>query len=149
MRLIGLYEWIAGSQHDFTRQFQNNENLFHQAQSFWNNLNGTIWYIIIVWIAIGILGAYLYFGPYNNTQGRHYKLTHWLMFIVLTVISTIAVVLILELLIVGTPLKGTLNVETMVSLGSGLYALGVFLLASFIWCGWGTTNAYRFLKFWK
>ena len=38
MKLLELYKWIAGGMPDFTKPFQENEQLYKQAQTFWSKL---------------------------------------------------------------------------------------------------------------
>ena len=42
MKLLKLYQWIAGKMTDFICQFQNNDSLYQQAKAFWNNLEDII-----------------------------------------------------------------------------------------------------------
>lgn len=146
MRPIVLYEWIAGSQHDFTRQFQDNEQLFNQAQRFWNHLNGISWFLIIAMLVIGFATAAYYYTAYNNRAGRHYTLPKWSMFMIITFILTfIASAGILS--IFATPkLRGAWETELLMSLGNSLYAVVVYFITSVAWCNLGPTNAYRFFK---
>ena len=81
MKLLPLYKWIAGSQNDFTRQFQNNDQLFNQARSFWNKLDGSMWIVIICMLVLGIGIAAYYYTSYNNAPGRHYKPIKWILFL--------------------------------------------------------------------
>ena len=48
MKLLKLYDLIAGSKTDFTSQFKNNDALYKQANSFWNQLEGSSAIIVLM-----------------------------------------------------------------------------------------------------
>ena len=58
MKLLKLYEWIAGKMTDFLSQFQNNESLYQQARVFWNKLEGISTILLIIFLVLGILLAF-------------------------------------------------------------------------------------------
>lgn len=147
MKILPLYKWIAGSQNDFTSQFSNNEQLFNQAKSFWNKLEGSMTIVVIATIVLGILWAIYYYSSYNNAPGRHYKPQHWLIFLAVTFISTLLITLGIEYFMVEPKLKGAFSLELMVSIGNAVYASIVYFLSSVIWCNAFPTNAYRLFKF--
>lgn len=149
MRLIGLYEWIAGSQHEFTRQFQNNDQLFNQAQSFWNQLNGTTWSALIVMFVIGIATAIYYYTAYNNKPGRHFTLPQWAIFIIAVFLVTFMTSLAILYFFAKPKLNGAWEIELLLSLGNSIYAVIVYTIMSIIWCNCSylPTNAYRVFKF--
>jgi len=147
MKALGIYEWIAGSMADFTRQFGDNEVLFAQAKTFWRQLDGATGVSIALFVVIGIALAAWYYKPYNEKPGRHYKPSHWLGFLFIAFVSTLAVVFLYEICSVSSSLRGATRVEFMVAVGSGIYACAVFLLTSVVWCNLFPTNAYRLFKF--
>ncbi len=147
MKLLQLYKWIAGGMTDFTRQFQDNENLFKQAQSFWNKLESVSIWIVIICIGLSILLAVIYYQPYNNIAGRHYKPTHWVGFLLLTFIATFGFTWLFEYIAAAPKLQGSLLLEMKIALCNAIYASGLYFVLSFIWCWCLPTNAYRFLKF--
>lgn len=146
MRPIGLYEWIAGSQHEFTRQFQDNEQLFNQALRFWNQLNGAVWSILIAMAVIGIGIAIYYYTAYNNHPHRHYTFLKWLMWLGITILSTFFVSIVLLYFFAEPKLKGAGGTELLISLGNSIYAGLIYFITSAFWCNVGTTNAYRLFK---
>lgn len=146
MKLLPLYEWIAGTQNDFTRQFQHNDQLFNQARSFWNNLEGSMW-IVISMVLLGVCIAAYYYTSYNNAPGRHYKPQKWLLFLGITFFITLLASYGIEHLICEPRLKGASTLEFMVAIGNALYACLVYFITSVIWCNAFPTNAYRWFKF--
>ncbi|MBR5652175.1 MAG: hypothetical protein IKW93_08175 [Bacteroidales bacterium] len=146
MKLLKLYEWIAGNMTDFLSQFQNNESLYQQARVFWNKLEG-ISTIIICLVLLGALIAFLYYKPYNNVPGRHYTPKHWIWFLIVTFVVTSLLTLVFEYIAVEPVLKGALLLETKIALGNGVYASAVYFIVSVLWCDFLPTNAYRLFKF--
>lgn len=148
MMPIGLYKWFAGTQNEFTRQFQNNEQLFNQAQRFWNQLNGAIWAIFIAMLVIGIGFAIYYYTAYNNRPHRHYTLPKWFMTLGKTILSTFFISLILLYIFAKPKLNDALETEFLISLGNSLYAGVLYFFTSVIWCNCNflPTNACRIFK---
>lgn len=147
MKLLQLYKWIAGSQNDFTRQFQNNDQLFNQARTFWNKLDGSMLVVIVAMVVLSIGIAAYYYTAYNNTPGRHYKPIKWLMFLLITFVTILIVSFGLEYLICEPKLNGAKSLEFMVALGNAVYGSAVYFIISVIWCNSLPTNAYRIFKF--
>lgn len=146
MKLLGFYEWFAGSMSNFTRPFQENEALFNQAKAFWRHLDDSMMIGLIIFLVFGLALAATYYKPYNDKPGRHYKPTHWLIFLVITFIFTFAVTFGFEYIAVKPVLKGATMLEMKVALCNAIYASGWFLVVSIVWCNWGSTNAYRLFK---
>lgn len=146
MKLLNLYEWIAGSMSNFTKPFQQNEALFNQAKTFWRHLEGSTMIIIIIFVVLGIALAAIYYKPYNDKPGRHYKPTYWLIFLAVTFGLTFLVTWGFEYIAVKPVLKGALMLEMKVALGNAIYASILFLVTSMVWCYALPTNAYRLFK---
>lgn len=151
MKTLDLYKWIAGTKSDFIRPFQREdleENpLLDQAKSFWDNLENTGLVIIAIFVVLGILSAVIYYGPYNNKPGRHYRPTHWLVFLFLTFVITFGFTWGMEAIMVNPKLDGASMLEMKIALGNAIYASGLFFLTSVVWCMALPTNAYRLFKF--
>lgn len=147
MKLLDLYEWIAGSMSSFTKPFQENEALFNQAKAFWRHLEGSTMVTIAIFIVLGILLAAIYYKPYNDKPGRHYRPTHWLFFLIGTFVLTLLVTWGYEYLAVKPVLKGALMLEFKVALGNAIYAAALYFVTSLVWCNALPTNAYRLFKF--
>ena len=147
MKLLKLYEWIAGKMTDFLSQFQNNESLYQQARVFWNKLEGISTILLIIFLVLGILLAFFYYKPYNNRPGRHYTPAHWLFFLLVTFIAGFAVTYGVKYLMVPPRLNGAWKLEFMIALGNAIYASAVYFIVSVLWCNFLPTNAYRLFKF--
>ena len=147
MKLLKLYEWIAGKMTDFLSQFQNNESLYQQARVFWNKLEGISTILLIIFLVLGVLLAFFYYKPYNNRPGRHYTPAHWLFFLLVTFIAGFAVTYCVEYLMVPPRLNGAWKLEFMIALGNAIYASAVYFIVSVLWCNFLPTNAYRLFKF--
>ena len=147
MKLLDLYKWIAGSMSDFTKPFQENEALFNQAKTFWRHLEGSTMIAIIIFIVLGIMLAALYYKPYNEQAGRHYKPSHWAIFLVITFVLTLLSTWGFEYLAVKPVLKGAAMLELKVAFGNAIYATILYFIASVVWCNALPTNACRIFKF--
>jgi len=147
MKGLDLYKWIAGSMNDFTKQFKEHEELIKQAKTFWRHLEGTSTVIIAIFIILGIALAISYYVPYNEGAGRRYRPTHWLLFLLITFVATLAITLGFEYFAVAPKLNGAFMVEFKIALGNAIYASGIYFLTSVAWCNFGPTNAYRLFKF--
>lgn len=147
MKPLDLYEWIAGSMSNFTRLFQENEALFNQAKSFWRHLDGSMMVVIAIFIVHGIALAATYYKPYNDKPGRHYRPTHWLIFLAITFVLAFAVTWGFEYIAVKPVLKGAVMLEMKIALGNAIYASVLYFVTSVVWCNALPTNAYRLFKF--
>ena len=131
----------------FTKPFQENEALFNQAKAFWRHLEGSTMITISIFVVLGIALAAIYYMPYNDKPGRHYRPTHWLVFMVVTFVLTLLVTWGFEYIAVKPVLKGAFMLEFKVALGNAIYATGLYFLTSLVWCNALPTNAYRLFKF--
>lgn len=148
MRGLELYEWIAGSKHDFIKNFEGNDPLYKRAGVFWELLESYALFIICTFVILGILFAFLYYGPFNNKPGRHYRPRWWAGFLGITFAATLIVTLIIGLL-ANPELSGSGVLIFKIALGNALYAMFVYFLTSVVWCNLIPTNAYPIFKFKK
>lgn len=147
MKLLNFYEWIAGSMSSFTKPFQESDALFDQAKAFWRHLEGSTMITIAIFVVLGILLAVIYYKPYNDKPGRHYRPTHWLLFLIVTFVLTLLVTWGYEYVAVKPVLYGALMLEFKVALGNAIYATALYFVTSLVWCVALPTNAYRLFKF--
>ena len=147
MKLLKLYDWIAGSMADFSSQFKNNEALYNQARAFWNKLEGSSSIIVLIFVVLGIALAAFYYKPYNNLPGRHYTPKHWFLFLAVTFGATFLLTLGFEYFAVEPRLTGALLLEVKIALGNAIYASLLYFVVSVLWCNFFPTNAYRWFKF--
>ena len=114
MKLLKLYQWIAGKMTDFISQFQNNDSLYQQARTFWGKLEGISTILLIIALMIGILFAVIYYKPYNNKPGRHYTPKHWIIFLVITFVMAFLLTLGFEYFAVAPHLKGKKELKIVI-----------------------------------
>lgn len=141
-----FYGWMAGYKSDFTRPFRDSETMLAQANKFWGALDSYAIFILLTFVITGLVVASIYFGPYNNKPGRHYRPQHWLIFMLVTFIVAFAATIGLEYIACPPKLEGALVLEFKIALGNSIYAIGMYLLTSFFWCNILPTNACRILK---
>ena len=149
MKIQTLYKWIADSKSDFTNHFKNNDTLFKQAEDYWEKLDGLSNIILIIMIVLGIVMAYSYYKPYNNKPGRHYHPKHWVYFLMGTFILSLLFTFVFEYISAPPKLDGTKFLLLKIALGNAIYASGLYVFVSVLWCNCFPTNAYRLFKFIK
>lgn len=144
MKLLSLYTWMAGSKSDL---YGNNEEILKdQINSFWNELERISIFLVIILFIVAIVFACYYYGRYNNKPGRHYERNKWIWFGVISVIATGIFTFGTEFIFAKPKINGTCVIELKIALCNALYAAIIYLIASFLWCNFGKTNAYRLLK---
>ena len=150
MGMLNLYDWWLPNQAEHLVRYKDNEPLYNMARSLWNSIDFASMYFLATAIAVAfVLVCYYYYG-YNKLPGRKYRRRHWLIWLVITAITTIGLTMILGNAMVSSTLKEQVGFILRISLINGLYASATFFIKSFIICNLPVpTNAYRFLKLGK
>lgn len=148
MKLLKLYEWITGTMADFTKPFQNNDDLYKQAQAFWKQLDVSSIIFVAIFLLLGIVMASIYYKPFNDKPGRHYKPKYWIYFLLTTFVLTLLVTLGCECAIAQPKLDGSFILELKIAVANAIYSSFIYIFVSWIWCQFNLpTNAYRLIKF--
>lgn len=123
------------------------EQLRPQADAVWRHLDSwTIWLLIIIAV-LGIGLAAYYYKPYNDLPGRHYKVSHWALWGIISVALTFIATLCIEYFGIKTNLKTGLNsLYMLTALNNAIYCAILYFITSVVWCFAGRTNAYRLFK---
>lgn len=151
MKIVDIYGWGLPKQADFLNHFKNNDTLYNQARALWSKLDScTVWYIV-AFVVIALALALVYYGPYNNKPRRHYKVKHWLIWMLITAGVTFVITLGIGLILVNSPLSARIGLILRISGINVLYSIGVYFIAALLVCNMPflKTNAYRFLKIGK
>lgn len=146
MKFLSFYKLFTGSMTDFVNQYRNNEALYNQARSFWNKLEGSAAFFIVIFLVLSISLAIFYYLPYNNRPGRHYTPKHWFLFLVITFVLTFSVTWGFEYIAIPPKLDGSTMLQLKIALGNAIYATILYLFVSVGWCLKLPTNAYRIFK---
>ena len=147
MKLLKIYSWFAGTKNDFINSFRDNDVLYKQATTFWNELDNDSIIFIIAMLVIGIVLTYYYSGPFHNQPGRKYTPQWWCSKLAITAGMTIFVTLLLEYITAKPIIQGAWSVEVKIALCNAIYASVVYFLASVIVCKSNIkTNAYKLFK---
>ena len=143
MKLLSIY---LGSMNDFTRQFKNNEVLYNQARAYWNKLDDMAFLFILFSILVGAGMAYLYYGPYNNKAGRHYKPQYWLWHLVFTFIISLFLTGLVCGIFAYPKLDGTIGLLIRIAFVNAICASLIYFFISVVCCNCRnlSTNAYRY-----
>lgn len=147
MKLFDIYNWAIGSKASFLNSFQNEEELYAQAQQFWNGLESNAFIFAGIFLVMGAVWAWTYYGRYNNKPGRHYHPKHWVLLLALCAVLTFCLTLGAAYLYEAPKLNGAWPLEIKLSLANTLYALIIYILGSVIYCNYLPTNAYRLFRF--
>ena len=145
MESLKLYKWLIGTKTKFANTF-NTEEMQKNAKTFWNDLDGATTLVIIGFIAIAIVMAFIYYQPYNNKPGRHYRPRHWLCFLGVTFVVVLLASLGVESIFAKPSISGAFVLELKVAIGSAIYASLLYFFVSVFWCNFLPTNAYRLFK---
>ena len=139
--------FLLPSKGKFLGSFAHNEQLMQQADHVWRQLDGLAPWLLIGSVAIGIGLCVWYYTGYNNRPGRHYKVKHWVLWMLLAFTLTLAGTLLVEYLGIQTSLRhGIGSLYWRCAINNVLYSVVLYVLISLVWCNFGRTNAYKFLK---
>ena len=148
MKFLNLYRWIIGTKASFCRSFQDNDNLYAQAETFWNNLEGSAFIFIMVFIVLGVAMTICYYKTFNDRPNRHYHPKYWIYFWIGTFALVLVVTLAAEYIAVEPKLDGSFILEFKIALANAIYASVLYLFVSWLWCQFNwPANAYRLIKF--
>ena len=123
--------------------------MYQQAQIFWNKLDSVCPVFVIIFILVGILMAYMYYGPYNEQPHRHYLVKHWAKFLGFCAVVSLVATFVVAYVAATPRVNGYLSIEILLAIGNTIYSVGIFFVTSLVWCNCKRlpTNAYRFWKF--
>jgi hypothetical protein len=131
---------------EFLSQYANNDNLRNQANALWKQLENIKPILYIVAVVIALAFCVYYYKWYNEKPGRHYKIEYWLRHFLYSGLATAIATFILECFLIKTNLDAWSLYMGRVVICTAI-SLGMYFLASWLWCSCLPTNAYRFLKF--
>ena len=148
MDLSTFYGWFGVNSSSLIDANKDN-NMGDAAMIAWANLSqwAILFFVGMVLLSFGL--AFYYYREYNNKPKRHYTPKQWL----LVGLGTIALIFVFTFICAfclekTDAINGLIALELKLSLCNSLYAAGIYLLVSFIWCNVPElpTNAYRILK---
>ncbi len=144
--MLGFYKLFIGSKVSFLKPYEGMDTMYQQALVFWNKLDSVSFVFIIIFLVLGILGAYIYYGPYNEQARRHYLVKHWLKFLGISALVGLVVTFAVAYIAAPPRVNGSWSIEIMLAIGNAILVALVYLVTSLVWCNFLPTNAYRFLK---
>ena len=148
MDLSTFYGWFGVNSASLNDANKVN-NMGDSAMNAWANLSQWTLLFFAGMVLISFLSAIYYYTEYNNLPKRHYTPKQWLLVGLGTIASIFVFTFICAFCLEKTDaINGLIVLELKFSLCNSLYAAGIYLLVSFIWCNVQDlpTNAYRFLK---
>jgi hypothetical protein len=125
-----------------------NDALKSQADALWRHVDDTTSLALAITISVGVVICILYYGPFNNFPGRHYRIRYWFLFAAIAVVATFGVIWALEYWGTSTNLKSDAYLlYTKCALSCAIWEIVVYWGASLIYClGFGRyTNAYKII----
>ena len=124
-------------------------NMGDSSMTAWANLSQLTLLFFVGMVLISFLSAIYYYTEYNNQPKRRYTPKQWLLVGLGTIALIFGLTFICAYCLEKTDaINGLIALELKLSLCNSLYAAGIYLLVSFIWCNVPElpTNAYRILK---
>ncbi len=151
MKIVDIYGWGLPKQADFLNHFKNNDELYNQARALWSKLDSCTGWFIVAFALIALVFAFIYYGPYNNKPRRHYKVKHWLIWMLITAAVTFVITLAMGIIMVQSNLSARFGLIFRFSSVNVLYSVVVYFIVAILVCNMPflKTNAYRFLKIGK
>ena len=148
MDLSTFYGWFGVNSSSLIDANKDN-NMGDAAMIAWANLSqwAILFFVGMVLLSFGL--AFYYYREYNNKPKRHYTPKQWLLMGLVAIASVFVLTFICAFCLEKTDaINGLIVLELKFSLCNSLYAAGIYLLVSFIWCNVPElpTNAYRILK---
>ena len=144
MELLDLYKPFLGSQSKFLDKYPTDSEEI--AENFWRSLDDACTFFVPFLLLVSIGLCIIYFYPYNNLPGRHYKRTHWVAFYIITVLVAFLGTVILGYLRTNPSLNGSDNLIWKIAFGNLIYSIIIFgLFSCLIWL-FGSTNTYNPLR---
>ena len=148
MDLSTFYGWFGVNSASLIDANKDN-NMGDSAMTAWANLSQWTLLFFVGMVLISFLLAVYYYTEYNNQPKRRYTPKQWLSVGLGTIALIFGLTFICAYCLEKTDaINGLIALELKLSLCNSLYAAGIYLLVSFIWCNVPElpTNAYRILK---
>lgn len=150
MGMLKIYDWGLPNQSAHLNGYKGKESLYNAARALWGNLDSAGIYFFVICIGFALVTALYYYYGYNKLPGRKYKISHWGIWLGITVLVTFIFTMVFGNILVSSSLSDKVAFILRISLINGLYASVIYFIASFIICNLPLpTNAYRFLKLGK
>lgn len=139
--MIEIYKPLAGTLAKFQETLPNETKDI--AQTFWKDLDNACLFFVILCAISSIGFCIYYFTIYNNKPGRHYKISHWAAFWLISIIATLILTGVIGLLMTNHGIQGSVMLIWKVAFLNAVYSLLIYLGLSLVWWGVLPTNAYR------
>lgn len=114
------------------------------ASRFWNSIDMNDVWMVLIMAAITAIICYAYFIPFNNKPGRHYLPSYCAIFGAFSLLLSFGATLFYCSLIVK--INYDMSFVMKVAAINTVYSLLLYLILSFIFCNYSSTNAYRWFK---
>lgn len=139
--------FLLPSKGQFLQNFAHNEQLKAQAELVWRQLDGLLPVLFIITLVSGIGFASYYYTGFNERPGRHYKIKFWAMWAAIAFCFSLLATIPIEYIGIKTNVRtGLASLYWLCAINNALYCLIIYILTSWAWCQFGSTNAYKFLK---
>lgn len=148
MDLSTFYGWFGVNSASLIDANKDN-NMGDSAMIAWANLSQWTILFFAGMVILSVISAIYYYTEYNNQPKRHYTPNQWMIMGLGTIGSVFVLTFVCAYCIERTnAINGLIALELKLSSCNAIYAAGIYLLVSFIWCNIPElpTNAYRFLK---
>ena len=148
MKLFDIYRWALPSRSSLQQGM--GDQMTQQLNTFYKSVQNDSLFFLFTAVAFALIFFIIYYWPYNNRPGRHYRWQKWLIFLGISFACTFAVTLIIGASIHAPRPIIWVKVMFMLSLINSLYSALLYSVFSFILsqfpARWTKTNANLFMK---
>lgn len=148
MKIFDIYRWALPSRSALQQGL--GEQMAQQLNSFYKSLQNDSTIFLLIAVGFSLLCFIIYYWPYNNRPGRHYRWEKWMVFTWIAFGLTWAASLIFGASIKAPSPQVWWRVMGILSVVNAFYASVLYVTFSFILSQfpsrWTKTNANLFMK---
>lgn len=140
MVTLAILSWFT-SRKDFLGLYKDSEAAKNAAVRFWESAEQTEILAVGLMLILSVFICWIYYFPFNNMPGRHYKPSFMCMFMGASIVAVFIFSFLLFLCLVDNS-QFNEGFLAKLSVMNALYGFVVYLLVAFIICKSGKSNAY-------
>lgn len=146
MSFTTLLTWT--SKKAYLAYYANDESAMNAASKFWNSISSWSWVLLLAMLVVAIIVCWIYFFPFNNRSGKHYKPIYRYYSWLISFVAAFVVTMVLSYFMAKNPSFG-FGLICKISFINAIYAIVISLIVSLILDQTGRSNAYPLFLFKK
>ena len=140
MVTLAILSWFT-SRKDFLGLYKDSEAARNMAIRFWESAEQTEILAFGLMLILSVLICWIYYFPFNNMPGRHYKPIYMFAFMGAAIVAVLILSFLLFLCLVdNSQFNGGFLAK--LSVVNAIYCIIAFFLVAIIICKSGKSNAY-------